>query len=165
MDRGVDLLKLWGQRGHIETPRELSGFRVSHLCKTRHCIQIIKCMVCTLDIWYKGWIFKLSPGTTTRVTKGVSQGEMRQVVLGYTYIRIFVVLSWVSRVHPINLRRVDSGNRKINDYQFFSPYYRLFIDFLILYRLILSTFLFSHIWPWNRPGTWLSTQLNFTLRS
>ena len=58
-----------------------------------------------------------------------------------------------------------SGVRKINDYQFCSPYYRLFIDFLILYRLILSTFLFSHIWPWNRPGTWLSTQLNFTLRS
>ena len=39
--------------------------------------------------------------------------------------------------------RVASGVRKIIDYQFFPPYYRLIIDFLTLYRPILSIFLFS----------------------
>ena len=42
-----------------------------------------------------------------------------------------------------NICRVASWVRRINDYNFFSPHYRLIIDFLILYRLILSTFLFS----------------------
>ena len=32
--------------------------------------------------------------------------------------------------------RVASGVRKINDFQFFSPHYRLIIDFSILYRLL-----------------------------
>ena len=45
--------------------------------------------------------------------------------------------------HPVVPFRVATGVRKINDYQFLSPHYRLIIDFLILYRLILSTFLFS----------------------
>ena len=35
--------------------------------------------------------------------------------------------------------RVASGVRKIIDDQFFPPYYRLIIDFSILYRLLLST--------------------------
>ena len=39
--------------------------------------------------------------------------------------------------------RVASGVRKIIDHQFFPPYYRLIIDFLTLYRPILSIFLFS----------------------
>ena len=39
--------------------------------------------------------------------------------------------------------RAASGVQRIIDYHFFPPYYRLIINFLILYRLILSTFLFS----------------------
>ena len=54
---------------------------------------------------------------------------------------------------------------KINDYHFVSPYYQLIINFLILYRLILMTFLFSPIWALNAPGTRQSTQLNFHLKN
>ena len=45
---------------------------------------------------------------------------------------------WRSRFYVF---RVASGVRKIIDHQFFPPYYRLIIDFSILYRLLLSTFL------------------------
>ena len=52
-------------------------------------------------------------------------------------------LKKVFRILCTSIVRVASGVRKINDYQFLSPHYRLIINFLILYRLILSTFLFS----------------------
>ena len=60
--------------------------------------------------------------------------------------------------------RVASGVRKIIDYQFcstiLSTNYRLFntlsINFIYFY--------FQDILHWNRPGTWLSTQLDFHLK-
>ena len=50
-------------------------------------------------------------------------------------------------INDSNLFRVATGVRKIIDYQFFSPYYRLIIDFSILYRLILSTSIFRIFCP------------------
>ena len=55
-----------------------------------------------------------------------------------------VYLSALTYFSPVYfLPRAATGVWKIIDYHFFSLYYRLIINFLILYRLILTTFLFS----------------------
>ena len=67
---------------------------------------------------------------------------------------VFFFLEW-------SRSRVASGVQKINDYQFFSPHYRLIIEFLILYRLILSTFFIFRIFG---PDIDPEPELNFHLK-
>ena len=65
------------------------------------------------------------------------KNRRRTSVSDFFHFRLIVFLT----------NRVATGVRKIIDYQFFSPYYRLIIDFSILYRLILSTSIFRIFCP------------------
>ena len=120
---------------------------------------------------FSGWNYSAPPMThreAQNVPKTFNRDKIHQYKAFWSTLEPFIH-PWESQNdHFLPKKasyRVASGVRKIIDYYFF---YHIIDELSTNYRLFntLSTnFIDFYILPSNRPGTWLSTQLDFPLRS